>query len=106
MKIFNHEAHEVVCIIKNLNIVRDQAMVYPSYARKLPEYCAWRRRMEGSLPGTILKGRYLIEKELGRGGIGAVYLARDQQLLSKPVVIKVLLDRPADDDWIKNKFHQ
>ena len=43
-------------------------------------------------PGMMLDDRYLIEKELGRGGIGVVYLARDKQLLSRPVVVKLLLE--------------
>jgi serine/threonine protein kinase len=38
----------------------------------------------------LWKDRYLIEKELARGGFGVVYLARDQRLLS--VVVKVLLE--------------
>ena len=37
--------------------------------------------------GVLLKERYQIERELGRGGIGAIYLARDRQLMDKPVVI-------------------
>lgn len=57
-------------------------------------------------PGVKLKGRYLIESELGRGGIGAVYLARDEELLPKRVVIKVLLDEMVGDDWLKKKFQQ
>lgn len=62
---------------------------------------------ESSLkPGMLLSGRYVIEKELGRGGIGVVYLARDQQLLSRPVVVKVLLEKSYQDDWIKKKFIQ
>ncbi len=57
-------------------------------------------------PGRLLKDRYLLEKELGRGGMGVVYLARDQQLLSKPVVVKVLLEESATDPWLQQKFRQ
>src|SRR5258705_13527587 len=61
---------------------------------------------EAVCPGMLLKNRYLIEKQLGRGGIGVVYLGRDQQLLSKPVVIKFLLDEAAEKPWFKKKFRQ
>ena len=35
--------------------------------------------MEGVLvgPGTVLAGRYTLEREVGRGGMATVYLARD-----------------------------
>ena len=54
--------------------------------------------------GTILNNRYLIEKELGRGGMGVVYLARDLQLVSRPVVVKLLLEDSLQNSWIVNKF--
>ncbi len=63
----------------------------------------------GEYFGLLLKGRYLVEHEIGRGGIGRVYLARDRQLLSRPVVIKVLVtasDDPAFIDWFHKKFRQ
>src|SRR5437660_890767 len=59
-----------------------------------------------NLPGTTLDGRYLIERELGHGGVGAVYLARDHKLHNKPVVVKVLLEESLKNSWIAQKFRQ
>ncbi len=59
--------------------------------------------------GLLLKDRYLIERELGRGGIGVVYLARDKQLLSREVVVKVLFAEHGDEKyelWFTKKFRQ
>jgi serine/threonine-protein kinase len=54
---------------------------------------------------TLIRGRYWIEKELGRGGIGIVYLARDVQLHNRPVVMKVLQE-VREEEWIQKKFRQ
>ena len=44
-----------------------------------------------TLPGTtLLQGRYLLEKRLGRGAMGQVYLARDQNLVTRRVAVKTV----------------
>src|ERR1044071_3036039 len=58
------------------------------------------------LTAALIKERYQVERELGRGGIGVVYLARDLQLMSRPVVVKVQLEASAQNEWFKKKFHQ
>jgi serine/threonine protein kinase len=55
--------------------------------------------------GQLIKNRYTLQKELGKGGMGVVYLAHDTQLHNRPVVIKVLRDATAED-WLTKKFRQ
>lgn len=61
---------------------------------------------QSNLSGQIVDDRFVIEKELDRGGVGAVYLARDRTLHDKRVVIKVLLDRSLENSWVVQKFQQ
>ncbi|MEP6741299.1 MAG: protein kinase [bacterium] len=44
-----------------------------------------------TLPGSrLLSSRYLLEKRLGRGAMGQVYLARDQNLVTRCVAVKTV----------------
>src|ERR1700683_5725314 len=47
-------------------------------------------------PGKLLAGRYLIERFAGGGGMGVVYLARDQRLANRPCAIKEMVDHFID----------
>ncbi|MGD1027899.1 serine/threonine-protein kinase [Candidatus Binatus soli] len=47
-------------------------------------------------PGTVLQGRYAIERLLGGGGMGMVYLAHDQRLANRPCAIKEMVDHFID----------
>ncbi len=43
-----------------------------------------------NMVGQLLGGRYLLERELGGGGMGVVYLASDQEITGELFAIKVL----------------
>ena len=40
-------------------------------------------------PGTVIAGKYRIERKIGQGGMGVVYLAR-HEVLEEPVAVKVV----------------
>ncbi len=50
-----------------------------------------------------LAGRYSLDRELGRGGMGGVYLARDVQL-DRPVAIKVLPPARGYEPNVRERF--
>ena len=54
---------------------------------------------------SALQGRFLVERELGQGGMGVVYLARDLAL-DRPVAIKVLREPLAGVPELRRRFLQ
>src|SRR5213076_2986692 len=52
---------------------------------------------------AAVAGRYSLERELGRGGMGVVYLAREVRL-DRPVAIKVLPPELAAHDTLRDRF--
>lgn len=54
-------------------------------------------------PGTLIKGDYVVEKKIGSGGFGSVYLAR-HRFLGSMHVIKRLHEQYASDEEFVRKF--
>src|SRR5436309_10008205 len=52
---------------------------------------------------ATVAGRYSLERELGRGGMGVVYLAREVRL-DRPVAIKLLPPSKASDPKLRERF--
>lgn len=57
------------------------------------------------LVGTIIEGRYEVERVLGEGGMGLVYRGR-HIVLNKPLAIKVLRPEVSRDEEIIGRFKQ
>ena len=52
---------------------------------------------------TLAEGRYRLERELGRGGMATVHLARDAEL-DRPVAVKVLAGHLSGDEDFRVRF--
>ncbi len=48
--------------------------------------------------GDVIGGKYVLDKLLGRGGMGAVYAARQTNLNNRAVAIKVMLADPGNEE--------
>jgi TolB-like protein len=56
-----------------------------------PQCSAWSSDEVGeSMIGELIGDRYRIERELGQGGMGTVYLVNDEQIIGESFAIKVL----------------
>ncbi|HEY9421889.1 MAG TPA: serine/threonine-protein kinase, partial [Thermoanaerobaculia bacterium] len=56
-------------------------------------------------PGQILAGRYRIAALIGRGAVGEVYEARDQEL-NEPIAVKILRPQIAGDEQVLRRFRR
>jgi serine/threonine protein kinase len=58
---------------------------------------------KATLPGPrLLAARYLLEKRLGRGAMGQVYLARDQNLMTRQVAVKTVRPDILNDEDLQD----
>jgi serine/threonine-protein kinase len=83
---------------------------YPDEVAFCPEHGVETRPLEEEqsvdpLLGRVVDGRYRIEKAIGRGGMGVVYLAT-HAVLSKRLAIKVLRGEMARDEETVHRFRQ
>src|SRR5437870_12615923 len=59
-------------------------------------------KTKNTLPGTtLLNGRYRLEKRLGRGAMGQVYLARDENLVTRRVAVKTIRPDVLSDEHLQ-----
>ena len=56
-------------------------------------------------PGTVIAGRYRIVRLLGRGGMGAVYEAIDEQT-KRARAVKLMLEHKVDDAEARGRFER
>jgi serine/threonine-protein kinase len=98
----------VAAIMYKLSLAFEQ-QAKPERAEAVLE---WMKRTQGAgspAPARNLKstggpqrlGRYVIEKRIGRGAMGAVYLARDPRI-NRPVALKAIpIEKEFEDDELK-----
>jgi len=56
--------------------------------------------------GSLIANRYLVVRELGRGGMGVVYLVKDQQLHDKEVALKLISTELTANEHARERFVQ
>ncbi|MCY3000528.1 MAG: serine/threonine-protein kinase, partial [Planctomycetota bacterium] len=56
--------------------------------------------------GQVIGARFVVQKELGAGGMGAVYAVKDTKIEGRSVALKVLLPKYSRNTQFRNLFFQ
>ena len=76
------------------------------YAKALPQQAALvAEAVQPNVIGTVIAGRYRLDRELGRGGMGLVFLSHHLSL-DIPVAVKVMLPKVASDPLLVRRFQR
>jgi serine/threonine protein kinase len=95
---------DTLTVVSNNNAIATPVANTPSYPPASGEFASptsgeERKTTTTLVPGWQLQnGRYVVERMLGQGGMGAAVLARDTRVSNKSVVIKELVSDNADPD--------
>lgn len=103
-----HPSETIAAVMYKLSLAFEQ-QAKPERAEAVLE---WMKRTQGTLtapdnPGKIAKGaperlgRYVIERRIGRGAMGAVYLAKDPRINRAVAVKAIPIEKEFEDEELK-----
>jgi len=76
---------------------------HPSYSTTHPDKETLKKLTAGFKPGDLIANRYEVQKMLGRGGMGMVYLVWDREL-KQPMALKTLLPQYLSSSHAVKRF--
>ncbi|HRK36105.1 MAG TPA: protein kinase, partial [Candidatus Hydrogenedentes bacterium] len=76
---------------------------HPSHATTHPDKETLKKLTAGFKPGDVIVNRYEVQKMLGRGGMGMVYLVWDREM-QQPMALKTLLPQYLSSSHAVKRF--
>jgi tRNA A-37 threonylcarbamoyl transferase component Bud32/PAS domain-containing protein len=113
-EVIEREGHETLLPSVQRSVLSAKSMVAGDFlpdhtdVRDLPQTDdSWdgRGSKQGAKPNDMIGGRYIVEGQLGRGGMGRVLRVR-HQALGKPFALKIIKSRIASNPKIREMFYR
>ena len=113
-EVIEREGHETLLpsvqrsVLSAKSFVADGILVEHTDVRELQQVDdSWdgRGNKQGAKPNDLIGGRYIVEGQLGRGGMGRVLRVR-HQALGKPFALKIIKSRIASNPKIREMFYR